>query len=161
MMQHEVERSKSLLERSRQILPGGVNSPVRACNSVGGTPFFAAEATGSRIRDVDGNEYVDYVLSYGPGILGHADPDVVAAVCEAAGRGLSFGAPTEAEAELGEAIVAALQAEIRVDHTHERQQGKVVALGDDLGADDDVGVAAGDARDRLLHRRSRRHVGGQ
>lgn len=94
-----------LFERSRKTIPGGVNSPVRAFRAVGGTPRFIARGEGSRIWDADGREYIDYVGSWGPLVLGHADPDVVAAVRSAAGRGLSFGAPTEAEAEMAEALV--------------------------------------------------------
>ena len=94
-----------LFERSRKTIPGGVNSPVRAFRAVGGTPRFIERGQGSRIWDADGREYIDYVGSWGPLILGHADPDVVAAVRFAAGRGLSFGAPTEAEAEIAETLV--------------------------------------------------------
>src|SRR5215467_11444252 len=94
-----------LFERSRKTIPGGVNSPVRAFRAVGGVPRFIERGAGSRIWDAEGREYIDYVGSWGPLILGHADPDVVAAVRSAAGRGLSFGAPTEAEAELAELLV--------------------------------------------------------
>ncbi len=92
-------------ERARAVLPGGVSSPVRAYGSVGGVPRFLASARGPYVTDVEGREYVDLVGSWGPAILGHAHPDVVAAVQEAAARGLSFGAPTVAEAELAEAVV--------------------------------------------------------
>ena len=91
----------------RKVLVGGVNSPVRAFSAVGGTPRFIVSAEGSRITDADGNEYVDYVCGYGPGILGHAHPAVVEAVSSAAGRGLCYGAPSEAETELAEMIVGA------------------------------------------------------
>jgi glutamate-1-semialdehyde 2,1-aminomutase len=91
-----------LFDRSRNVIPGGVNSPVRAFRAVGGTPRFIERGEGSRIWDADGHEYIDYVGSWGPLVLGHADPDVVAAVRVAAGRGLSFGAPTAGEAELAE-----------------------------------------------------------
>jgi glutamate-1-semialdehyde 2,1-aminomutase len=90
--------------RASAITPGGVNSPVRAFRGVGGEPFFVARAEGSRIWDVDGNEYIDYVLSWGPMILGHARPEVVHAVADAARRGTSYGAPTPAEVELAELI---------------------------------------------------------
>jgi glutamate-1-semialdehyde 2,1-aminomutase len=93
-----------LFERSRKVIPGGVNSPVRAFRAVGGTPRFIERGEGSRIWDADGREYIDYVGSWGPLVLGHADPDVVAAVRAAAGRGLSFGAPTESEAEMAELL---------------------------------------------------------
>ena len=93
-----------LFDRSRKVIPGGVNSPVRAFRAVGGTPRFIERGEGSRIWDADGREYIDYVGSWGPLVLGHADPDVVAAVRAAAGRGLSFGAPTAGEAELAELL---------------------------------------------------------
>jgi len=93
-----------LFDRSRKVIPGGVNSPVRAFRAVGGTPRFIERGEGSRIWDADGHEYIDYVGSWGPLVLGHADPDVVAAVRIAAGRGLSFGAPTAGEAELAEVL---------------------------------------------------------
>ncbi len=89
------------------LMPGGVNSPVRAFGTVGGTPVFIARGEGSHIWDVDGNEYIDYVCSWGPIILGHADPDIIAAVAEAISRGTSFGAPTEVEIELARLIIEA------------------------------------------------------
>src|SRR6185436_3960980 len=98
------ERSSALFRRAQAVTPGGVNSPVRAFRAVGGEPFFVESAAGSRIRDVDGNEYVDYVLSWGPLILGHAHPAVLAAIADAAARGTSYGAPTEAEVELAELV---------------------------------------------------------
>ncbi len=90
--------------RARSVIPGGVSSPVRAFGSVGGTPVFVSRAEGARVWDVAGREYLDLVGSWGPAILGHAHPQVVAAVRHAAGRGLSFGAPTVAEAELAELV---------------------------------------------------------
>ncbi|MGV8909949.1 MAG: glutamate-1-semialdehyde 2,1-aminomutase [Propionicimonas sp.] len=93
-------------ERAQRIIPGGVNSPVRAFGSVGGSPVFIDHARGAHVYDVDGREYVDLVGSWGPALLGHAHPEVVAAVQAAASRGLSFGAPTLAEAELAELIKA-------------------------------------------------------
>jgi glutamate-1-semialdehyde 2,1-aminomutase len=93
-------RNETLFELSQQVIPGGVNSPVRAFKSVGGTPVFFARAQGSRVWDADGKEYIDYVGSWGPLVLGHAHPEVVAAVQKAAEKGLSFGAPTEAEYEM-------------------------------------------------------------
>ncbi|MFI6868039.1 glutamate-1-semialdehyde 2,1-aminomutase [Nocardia sp. NPDC050406] len=104
--QVSVPVSAHLFERAAQVIPGGVNSPVRAFNSVGGTPRFMASARGCTLTDADGNEYVDLVCSWGPMILGHAHPAVVEAVQRAATGGLSFGAPTEAEIELAEAIAA-------------------------------------------------------
>lgn len=97
-------RSEQLFDAARNVMPGGVNSPVRAFNSVGGTPRFIEHAEGAYLFDVDGNHYIDYVGSYGPMILGHAYPDVVAAVREAAGRSLSFGAPCADEVRLAELI---------------------------------------------------------
>ncbi len=101
-------RSAALFERARRVIPGGVNSPVRAFGAVGGTPLFLVEGRGCRVRDADGHEYIDYVGSWGPLVLGHADPEVLAAVRAAAARGTSFGAPTEAEVELAELLCAAL-----------------------------------------------------
>ncbi|MDY6808591.1 MAG: glutamate-1-semialdehyde 2,1-aminomutase [Actinomycetota bacterium] len=97
--------SAALFRRATQVIPGGVNSPVRAFSAVGGDPRFIASAQGCRLTDVDGNEYVDLVCSWGPMILGHAHPAVVAAVQQAAAGGLSFGAPTESEIELAEEII--------------------------------------------------------
>ncbi len=100
--------SQRAFEKARQVIPGGVNSPVRAFGAVGGTPVFIASGKGSRITDIDGNTYIDYLGSWGPLILGHAHPEVVAAVRAAAERGSSFGAPTEAETRLAELIVEAV-----------------------------------------------------
>ena len=96
--------SSSYFERAQAVIPGGVNSPVRAYKSVGGTPRFLASARGAYVTDVDGREYVDLVGSWGPALLGHAHPAVVEAVKQAAARGLSFGAPTLTEVELAEEI---------------------------------------------------------
>jgi glutamate-1-semialdehyde 2,1-aminomutase len=98
--------SASLFERARAVTPGGVNSPVRAFNAVGGTPRFVASAEGAWLTDVDGNRYVDLIGSWGPMLLGHAHPEVVAAVQDAVGRGTSYGTPTEGEVALVEEIVA-------------------------------------------------------
>jgi glutamate-1-semialdehyde 2,1-aminomutase len=92
--------------RAHRVTPGGVNSPVRAFNAVGGTPAFMASGEGAWLRDVDGNEYVDLICSWGPLLLGHAHPEVRAAVLEAVGRGTSYGTPTRPEVELAEEIVA-------------------------------------------------------
>src|SRR5258708_11092537 len=102
------ERSRELFERSLRLIPGGVNSPVRAFRAVGGTPVFFREGRGARLIDEDGREYIDYVGSWGPLILGHAHPDVVAAVARAAARGLSFGAPTALELEMAEVLTRSL-----------------------------------------------------
>lgn len=100
--------SKRLFEDAMRYIPGGVNSPVRAFRSVGSRPFFVRGACGSRIRDVDGNEYIDYVASWGPMILGHAHPEVVEALCRAAEKGTSYGAPTEIEIEMARIISDAI-----------------------------------------------------
>lgn len=100
--------SSDLFKKSSHIIPGGVNSPVRAFKSVGSKPFFVKAARGSRVIDADGNEYVDYVGSWGPMILGHAHPEVVEAICRAAERGTSYGAPTETEFEMAKAITEAI-----------------------------------------------------
>jgi glutamate-1-semialdehyde 2,1-aminomutase len=97
-------RSSALYEEALAVLPGGVNSPVRAMHSIGRDPIFVASGEGAEIVDVDGNRYVDWVCSWGPLILGHAHPDVVAAVTAAAARGTSFGAPTEGEVRLAEEV---------------------------------------------------------
>ncbi len=98
-------RNEELFSRAQKFIPGGVNSPVRAFRSVGGTPRFFTRGEGASVWDADGRRYLDYVGSWGPLILGHAHPDVVRAVQEAAAKGLSFGAPTEAEIELAELLV--------------------------------------------------------
>jgi len=99
------ERSKELFERARAVVPGGVNSPVRAFGAVGGTPRFMVSGAGPYVFDADGNRYVDLVCSWGPMILGHAHPEVVAALTEAAAQGTSFGTATPREVELAEEIV--------------------------------------------------------
>ena len=102
------ERSRALFERSQELIPGGVNSPVRAFRAVGGTPVFFREGRGAHLFDEDGRRYIDYVGSWGPIILGHADDEVVAAVARTAARGLSFGAPTALELEMAELLTASL-----------------------------------------------------
>src|SRR5947209_11575714 len=97
-------RSSQLLARARSRIPGGVNSPVRAFRNVGGEPFFVDRAAGARIWDVDGNEYIDYVGSWGPAILGHAPQVVVEAVTAAARNGLSFGIPNPLEVEMADLL---------------------------------------------------------
>ncbi|HMC40655.1 MAG TPA: glutamate-1-semialdehyde 2,1-aminomutase [Acidimicrobiales bacterium] len=99
------ERSEELFARAQEVIPGGVNSPVRAFRSVGGTPYFVGRAKGAYVEDVDGRRYIDYVQSYGASILGHAHPVVVEAVVAAAREGTSYGAPTEREVRLAEEIV--------------------------------------------------------
>ena len=97
--------NQGLFDRARQVIPGGVNSPVRAFNSVGGTPYFVARAHGARVWDVEGTEYLDLVQSYGAVIAGHAHPDIVAAIQDAATRGTSYGAPTVGEVSIAAEIV--------------------------------------------------------
>ena len=96
--------NRALFDRAQAVIPGGVNSPVRAFGSVGGTPYFVARASGPYVYDVEGNRYIDYVQSYGPTILGHAHPAVTEAVQTAAALGTSYGAPTQAEVRLAEEI---------------------------------------------------------
>lgn len=97
-------RSEKMFQAAQRHIPGGVNSPVRAFKAVGGTPIFFEKANGAYLTDVDGKNYIDYVQSWGPMILGHSDPDVLAAVIQAARLGLTFGAPTEKETELAELV---------------------------------------------------------
>lgn len=99
-----MSRSEELFNRAKELMPGGVNSPVRAFRAVGGHPFFVKKAEGPYLYDVDGNRYLDYVCSWGPGILGHAHPQVIEAVQKACADGLTFGAPTQKEVELAELI---------------------------------------------------------
>ncbi len=101
-------QSESLFQKAQQYIPGGVNSPVRAFKAVGGNPLFIARGKGSRITDVDGNEFIDYVSSWGPLIFGHAHPKIVEAVRKQAGLGTSFGASTELEIDLAQKVVEAV-----------------------------------------------------
>jgi glutamate-1-semialdehyde 2,1-aminomutase len=104
------DNSEAAFARARLVMPGGVSSPVRAYKAVGGSPIFIKEGEGCHLHDVDGNQYIDYVGSYGPLIAGHANERVVAALSKAIGRGTSFGAPTEAETQLAGIILSALPA---------------------------------------------------
>ncbi len=106
-MAHKTDESRKLQKRAEQFIPGGVNSPVRAFRAVGGDPLYIVRGQGSHIWDADGNEYVDYIGSWGPLILGHAAPTVVEAVISAARNGTSFGASTPAEADLAELVISA------------------------------------------------------
>ena len=99
----------SLFERGQAVIPGGVNSPVRAFGSVGGTPYFVERADGPFVYDVEGRRYIDYVQSYGPSILGHAHPDIIAAIRDAATRGTSYGAPTENEVRIAEEMTSRVE----------------------------------------------------
>jgi glutamate-1-semialdehyde 2,1-aminomutase len=103
-----MDRSARLMERAIGLMPGGVNSPVRAFRPVGGDPLFVERGEGSRIFDVDGNSYIDYVMSYGPLVLGHSYPEVIEAIEAAARKGTTFGAPTELEVELAELVCGAV-----------------------------------------------------
>ncbi|MEN6350145.1 MAG: glutamate-1-semialdehyde 2,1-aminomutase [Syntrophomonas sp.] len=102
------ERSRKLFASAREYIPGGVNSPVRAFKAVGMEPLFIKKSCGSKVVDVDGNEFIDYVCSWGPLILGHARPEVVQAICQAAEKGTSYGAPCEGELELARLICEAI-----------------------------------------------------
>src|SRR6516164_5509862 len=106
----KTERSRKLQERAERFFPGGVNSPVRAFRAVGGDPPFIVRGRGSRMWDADENEYIDYVGSWGPLILGHAAPEVVEAIIAAARNGTSFGASTPREAELAALVTEAFPA---------------------------------------------------
>src|SRR4026208_1222129 len=101
-------KNEILFEKSQRVIPGGVNSPVRAFRSVGGTPLFLSRGEGASVWDADGRRYIDYVGSWGPLVLGHAHPQVVEAARDAATRGLSFGAPPESELALAELITRLL-----------------------------------------------------
>ncbi|MFI5382361.1 MAG: glutamate-1-semialdehyde 2,1-aminomutase [Tepidisphaerales bacterium] len=103
-----IAHSQAAFAKAQQVMPGGVSSPVRAFKAVGGTPIFIREGEGSKIRDIDGNEYIDYVASYGPLIAGHCNEAVVAALSKAIGKGTSFGAPTEQETLLAALICDAI-----------------------------------------------------
>lgn len=123
-----LERSISAFARARGIIAGGVNSPVRAFRAVGGSPVFMKSGNGAYLCDIDGHEYVDYVLSWGPLILGHAHPAVVKAIAQAAQRGSSFGAPTEAESELGELIRAMVPSIERIRFTSSGTEATMSAI---------------------------------
>ena len=99
-----MSKSEELFDRAQQVIPGGVNSPVRAFRAVGGKPLFIERGNGSRIWDADGKEYIDYVGSWGPLIFGHRPPEVVQALTEVIEIGTSFGAPTRREVEIAELI---------------------------------------------------------
>lgn len=123
-----LERSISAFARARGIIAGGVNSPVRAFRAVGGSPVFMQRGQGPFMYDIDGHEYVDYVLSWGPLILGHTHPAVVKAIAQAAQRGSSFGAPTEAESELGELIRSMMPSMERVRFTSSGTEATMSAI---------------------------------
>ncbi len=120
--------SETLMERARRVIPGGVNSPVRAFNGVGGTPPFIVRAEGAYLEDADGRRYIDYVGSWGPMICGHAHPEIVEAVQQAAERGLSFGAPTELEIELAERICSTLPGMDQIRMTNSGTEATMSAI---------------------------------
>jgi glutamate-1-semialdehyde 2,1-aminomutase len=122
------KRSEDLGSRARSLIPGGVNSPVRAMRSIGRDPIFIASGTGAYVTDVDGNEYIDWISSWGPLILGHADPDVIDAVRAAAVNGTSYGAPTEAEVQLAAEVVARMPAVEMVRMTSSGTEASMSAI---------------------------------
>jgi hypothetical protein len=126
------DRSHDLFTRAQQLMPGGVNSPVRAFKSVGGEPFFVQRADGPYLFDVDGNRYIDYVGSWGPMIVGHNHPKVLDAVIETARNGLSFGTPNPLEVTMAETITR-LMPELR-DGAHGQLRHRGHAVGDPPGA---------------------------
>ncbi|HYU38186.1 MAG TPA: glutamate-1-semialdehyde 2,1-aminomutase [Gemmatimonadales bacterium] len=121
-------RSEELFERAKAVLPGGVNSPVRAFRAVGGTPFFVSRAAGARLTDVDGRTYLDYVCSWGPLILGHAHPAVLDAIRGAAAAGWTYGAPCEAELELAEEVRRRMPALERVRFVNSGTEATMAAV---------------------------------
>ena len=128
MTKLDATKSEELFKRAQQLIPGGVNSPVRAFRAVGRRPLFIQEAVGAQITDVDGNHYIDYVGSWGPMILGHAHPAVIEAIREAAGRGTSYGAPTELETNLAAEIIAAFPSIERVRLTSSGTEAAMSAI---------------------------------
>src|SRR5260221_5444816 len=122
------KRSSRLFERAQRILPGGVDSPVRAFKSVGATPLFIRRASGARIEDIDGNRYVDYVMSWGPLIHGHAPRGLIKALAAAAKNGTSFGAPSPLEVELGERVRALMPSIERVRFVSSGTEAAMSAL---------------------------------
>ncbi|HKW42385.1 MAG TPA: glutamate-1-semialdehyde 2,1-aminomutase [Gemmatimonadales bacterium] len=123
-----MSRSEELFERAKAVLPGGVNSPVRAFRAVGGTPFFVAKAEGARLTDADGRSYLDYVCSWGPLILGHAHPAVLDAIRTAVERGWTYGAPCEAEVELAELVRCRMPAVEMVRFVNSGTEATMAAL---------------------------------
>jgi glutamate-1-semialdehyde 2,1-aminomutase len=126
--QVNIKRSSRLFQRAQRILPGGVDSPVRAFKSVGATPLFIRRASGARIEDIDGNRYIDYVMSWGPLIHGHAPRGLIAALAAAAKNGTSFGAPSPLEVELGERVRALMPSIERVRFVSSGTEAAMSAL---------------------------------
>jgi glutamate-1-semialdehyde 2,1-aminomutase len=127
-MDRVTEKSDAAFARAQKVLVGGVNSPVRSFSAVGGNPLFIAKAAGAKIVDVDDNEYIDYVASYGPTILGHAHQQVVTAVGKAVRNGTSFGAPSPTETQLAEAIAAAVESVEKVRFTNSGTEAVMTAI---------------------------------
>ncbi|MCK4602739.1 MAG: glutamate-1-semialdehyde 2,1-aminomutase [Phycisphaerae bacterium] len=127
-MANRTSKSEVAFQRARKVLVGGVSSPVRAFAAVGGVPPVIAKAAGSQITDIDGNSYIDYVCSYGPAILGHAPEQVVTAISKSARHGTSYGAPSEAEIHLAEAIVAAVPSVEQVRFTSSGTEAVMTAV---------------------------------
>jgi len=123
-----MDRSARLMERAVGLMPGGVNSPVRAFRPVGGDPLFMERGEGSRIFDVDGNSYIDYVMSYGPLVLGHSYPEVIEAIEAAARKGTTFGAPTELEVELADLVCGAFPSVEMVRMTNSGTEATMSAI---------------------------------
>jgi glutamate-1-semialdehyde 2,1-aminomutase len=123
-----MDRSARLMERAAGLMPGGVNSPVRAFRSVGGDPLFVERGEGSRIVDVDGNSFIDYVMSYGPLVLGHAYPGVIEAIGNTARKGTTFGAPTAHEVELAETVCEAVPSAEMVRMTNSGTEATMSAI---------------------------------
>ena len=124
----QINKSSSLFARAQLRIPGGVNSPVRAFKSVRSTPLFIREGKGSHITDVDGNDYIDYIGSWGPLILGHCHPEVIAAIEETLHRGASFGTPTEGEVHLAEMICTAVNSVEMVRLTNSGTEASMAAI---------------------------------
>ena len=127
-LHHEGAASLALFDRARRLIPGGVNSPVRAFRGVGGTPLFIARAQGARVEDEDGRSYIDYIGSWGPMILGHGHPAVVAAIHDQIERGASFGAPSRLEVEMAEHLVKAVPSLDRVRMVNSGTEATMAAI---------------------------------
>jgi glutamate-1-semialdehyde 2,1-aminomutase len=139
-MPRSTEKSQTAFQRGSRVLVGGVNSPARTFSAVGGTPPTIVRGKGSRLEDLDGNDYVDYVGSYGPMILGHGDEQVVAAVSKAIHKGMSFGAPTEGETALAEMIVSSIPAVEKVRLVSSGTEAAMTAVRLARGATDRPGI---------------------
>ncbi|RME42975.1 MAG: aminotransferase class III-fold pyridoxal phosphate-dependent enzyme, partial [Chloroflexi bacterium] len=128
MAEFETKRSRELYAEAQQVLPGGVDSPVRAFRAVGGTPLFIERGQGPYLIDADGNRYIDYVLSYGPLILGHAPQQVAGALKQQVERGTSYGAPTALETELARLVIEAVPSVEMVRFVNSGAEATMTAL---------------------------------